>query len=188
MIEVLKFVKENCKEELELLRKNIEIPNKNFVELRFPEIYNILKELKISFKEGEDLNREQEEALAKYVKSKFKTDLFFINRFPFAVNPFYVMRVDEDPKYARSVDMVFKGLEMSSGGQREHRHEHLIKNIKEKKLNLSNLKWFTDFFRYGAPPMGGFSIGIERFTMKLLDLPNIKEAVLFARDPERLIP
>lgn len=98
------------------------------------------------------------------------------------------MRVDEDFQWARSVDFVFKGLEMSSGGQREHRYDELIKNIKEKKMKVEGLKWFTEIMKYGIPPMGGFSIGIERFTMKLLNLPNIKEAVLFARDPERLLP
>jgi aspartyl-tRNA synthetase len=98
------------------------------------------------------------------------------------------MRVDEDPKWARSVDFIYKGLELSSGGQREHRYDEIMKNIKEKKLKPENFKWFTDFFKYGVPPMGGFSIGIERFTMKLLNLSNIKEAVLFARDPERLLP
>jgi len=122
------------------------------------------------------------------VKERYDNDFFFVNRFPFAVKPFYVMRVDEDNKYARSVDMIFKGLEISSGGQREHRYEELIKNIKEKKMDLKNLKWFTDFFRYGAPPMGGFCIGIERLTMKLLDLSNVKESVLFTRSPERILP
>lgn len=63
-----------------------------------------------------------------------------------------------------------------------------MKNIKEKKLNAGNFKWFTDFFKYGVPSMGGFSIGIERFTMKLLNLSNVKEAALFPRDPERLVP
>jgi nondiscriminating aspartyl-tRNA synthetase len=77
---------------------------------------------------------------------------------------------------------------MSSGGQREHRYENLIKNIKEKKLDMKSFKWFTDFFKYGAPPMGGFCLGIERFVMKLLDLSNVREAVLFARSPERLLP
>ncbi|HDN73549.1 MAG TPA: aspartate--tRNA(Asn) ligase, partial [Archaeoglobus sp.] len=107
---------------------------------------------------------------------------------PFAVKPFYVMRVDEDPTWARSVDLVYKGMEMSSGGQREHRYEKLIEQIKEKGLNLKNLEWFVKFFKYGAPPMGGFCLGIERFTQQLLNLPNIREAVLFPRDPERVLP
>jgi len=188
VIESIKFVNQNCKEELELLEKKLEIPKTPFPELRFPKIYDILKEMGFKIRIGEDLNREAETLLWEYVKDKYGHDFYFINRFPFAVKPFYVMRVDEEPEWARSVDMVFKGLEMSSGGQREHRYEQMIKNIKEKKLNLENLRWFTEFFRYGAPPMGGFCLGIERFTMKLLDLSNIREAVLFARTPERILP
>ncbi len=187
VIETLKFVKDHCKQQLEPLGKIIEIP-KSIPELRFPKIYDILKELGVKIKEGEDLHREQEEALWKYVKEKYKTDFYFVNRFPFAIKPFYVARVDEEPKWARSVDLIYKGLELSSGGQREHRYDNLIKNIKEKRLRLENLKWFTDFFKFGTPPMGGFSLGIERLTMKLLDIPNIREAVLFPRTPERLIP
>jgi aspartyl-tRNA synthetase len=188
IVESLKFVEENCKKELELLGKKIIIPKTPFPELRFPEIYDILKELGHKIKVGEDLNREAENLLTGYVRKKHNTDFFFINRFPFAVKPFYVMRVDGEPEFAKSVDLVYKGMEMSSGGQREHRYDNLIKNMKEKNLDLDNLKWFTEFFKYGSPPMGGFCLGIERFTMKLLDLSNIREAVLFARTPERLLP
>jgi aspartyl-tRNA synthetase len=98
------------------------------------------------------------------------------------------MRVDEEPEWARSVDLIFKGLEMSSGGQREHRYEKIIAQIKEKGLNLESLRWFTEIFKYGVPPHGGFSIGIERFTMKLLDIKNIKEVVLFPRYITRMLP
>lgn len=188
IVESLKFVEKNCKVELELLGKKIIIPKTPFPELRFPKIYDILKELGSKIKIGEDLNREAENLLSGYVREKYNTDFFFINRFPFAVKPFYVMRVDDEPKWARSVDLIYKGLELSSGGQREHRYENLIKNIKEKNLDLDNSKWFTEFFKYGSPPMGGFCLGIERLTMKLLDLSNIREAVLFARTPERLLP
>jgi len=188
IVEGIKYVNEKCKNDLELLGKSFEAPKTPFPELRFPEIYDILKELGLKIRVGEDLNREAEDVLWRYVKERYDNDFFFVNRFPFAVKPFYVMRVDEDNKYARSVDMIFKGLEISSGGQREHRYEELIKNIKEKKMDLKNLKWFTDFFRYGAPPMGGFCIGIERLTMKLLDLSNVKESVLFTRSPERILP
>ncbi len=188
IVEGIKFVMKNCKNELEILNKKITIPKTPFPELRFPEIYKILRKLGLKIKDGSDLNREAEDLLAAHVRKEYDNDFFFINRFPFAIKPFYVMRVDEEPKYARSVDLIYKGLEMSSGGQREHRYEELIKNIREKKLNLSNFRWFTEFFKYGAPSMGGFCLGIERFTMKILNLKNIREAVLFARDPERLLP
>jgi len=186
IVETIRHVIKTCEEELKVLKIELALPVQPFPELRFPEIYDILKDLKIKF--GEDLNKEAYVALAEYVGDKYGNEFFFINRFPFAVKPFYVMRVDEEPQWARSVDFVFKGIEMSSGGQREHRYIELIKNIKEKKMRLESLKWFTDFFRYGVPSMGGFSIGIERFTMKLLNIPNIRETTLFPRDPERLFP
>lgn len=184
----IKFVNEKCKKELEILGKKIEVPKIPFPELRFPEVYEVLRKQGHKIKDGDDLNREAETILWEYVKEKYGSDFYFLNRFPFALKPFYVMKVDDEPEWARSVDLIYKGLEISSGGQREHRYDELIKNAKEKKLNLKNLRWFTEFFRYGAPPMGGFCVGIERFTMKLLDLSNIKEAVLFARTPERVLP
>ncbi|MDG6910182.1 MAG: aspartate--tRNA(Asn) ligase, partial [Nitrososphaerota archaeon] len=80
------------------------------------------------------------------------------------------------------------GLELSSGGQREHRHDKIVAQIKEKGFSAKSLEWFTEPFRYGVPPHGGFSFGIERFTAYLLGIDNIKEAALFPRDPERLQP
>ncbi len=187
-VETMKFVKDHCEKELKLLGVELTVPKTPFPELRFPKIYDILKEMGLKLKEGEDLNREAEELLSKYVKEKYGSDFYFINRFPWAIKPFYVMRVDDDPKYARSVDLIYRGLELSSGGQREHRHEQLLKNMKEKGMKPENLSWFTDAFKFGAPPMGGFSIGIERLTEKLLDISNVREAVLFPRDPDRLVP
>ncbi|MEM5834486.1 MAG: aspartate--tRNA(Asn) ligase [Candidatus Aenigmatarchaeota archaeon] len=184
---IKKVVKE-CKEELELLGKEIKVPKIPFPEVRFPKIYEILEEYGKKLPRNQDLDKESTKILTEYVKEKYKSDFFFVNRFPFAIKPFYVMRVDEEPEWARSVDLIFKGLELSSGGQREHRYEKIIAQIKEKGLNLENLKWFTEVFKYGVPPHGGFSIGIERFTMRLLDITNIKEAVLFPRYLTRMLP
>ena len=111
-----------------------------------------------------------------------------LNRLPSALLPFYVMKVDDDPEFARSTDLVFKGLELSSGGQREHRHDRIVAQIREKGFDAKGLEWFTEPFRYGVPPHGGYSFGIERFTAYLLGMESIKEAALFPRDPERLQP
>lgn len=184
----IRKVKEECKEELETLNKEIEIPKTPFPELKFPQIYEILEEYGKKIPFGEDYDRESEIILANYVKEKYKADVFFVNRFPFKAKPFYVMRVDEEPQWARSVDLIYKGLEVSSGGQREHRYEKIVEQIKEKGMSLVGMEWFTEHFKYGAPPHGGFNIGIERLTMQLLDLSNVREAVLFPRTPERLLP
>lgn len=188
VIAAFKQVESDCKAELELLGKQVIIPKKPFPELRFPEIYDILAKLGSKLEFGGDYGREDEKLLGDYVKKKYKHEFYFVNRFPFKTKPFYVMRVDDDPQWARSVDMMFKGLEMSSGGQREHRYDKIVQQVKEKKMSLASVKWFTEFFRYGAPPMGGFNIGIERLTQMLLDLENVREATLFPRAPERLMP
>lgn len=187
-IHTVKKVAEDCAKDLKFLKKEIEVPKRNFPELRFPDVYKVLEDRghKINF--GEDYDRDGEKSLADFVKEKYKHDFFFVNRFPFAAKPFYVMRVDDDPQWARSVDMIYKGLEQSSGGQREHRYEKIISQIREKKMDVKQLSWFTEPFKYGSVPHGGFAIGIERFTEKLLDLENVREATAFPRDPKRTLP
>ncbi len=188
IVYALEKVKKDCAEQLGLLGKEIKTPKTPFPILEFPKVYDILKELGQKVTKGEDLNRESEEALANYVKEKFKSECFFVNKFPYAVKPFYVMKDGKNPALARSVDFVFKGTELSSGGQRENRYKNLVAQIKEKGMNADSLKWFTEVFRFGVPNMGGFSLGIERFTMKLLDIENVREATLFPRDVERVLP
>ncbi len=173
------------KEDLKLLGVKVKKPGK-FPILEFPKVYNILEKLGKKFEIGEDYDRESEVLLWKHVKEKYGSDFFFVNKFPFAVKPFYVMKDDET--YARSVDLLYKGLELSSGGQREHRYGELMKNVKEKGLDPKGVEWFTKFFKYGAPPHGGFALGIERLVMQLLGLQNIREACLFPRDVERVTP
>lgn len=138
--------------------------------------------------EGADMDSEAEKVLWEYVKEKFDCEFYFLNRFPSKIKPFYVMKVDEDRSRARSVDLYFKGLELSSGGQREHRYEKVMQAVKEKGMKDSEIEWFTKFFQYGVPPHGGFAIGIERITKNLLNIENVRDCVLFPRDPERLIP
>ncbi|HZW57454.1 MAG TPA: aspartate--tRNA(Asn) ligase [Nitrososphaerales archaeon] len=181
-------VVEECKAELELVGAKVEKPSAPFPELRFPEIYDILKEYgkAIPFEEG--LNRESEQVLARHVKEKTGHDFFFVNRFPFKEKPFYVMRVDEEPTWARSVDMIYRGLEVSSGGQREHRHGKLMEQVRLKGMNEQEIAWFTDNFKYGVPPHGGFAVGIERTVKQMLGIENVREVSLFPRTPERLKP
>ncbi len=184
IVHMLNSVKKENEEELEILGAEIELKTP-FPVLKFPDIYEILKELGEEVPYGEEYSTEGEKKLGEYVKEKFGSDFFFVKNFPAKVKPFYVYKEGE---WARSVDLIYKGMEISSGGQREHRYEKIIENAKEAGMNLDNLSWFTKFFKYGAPTMGGFSIGVERLTMNLLNFKNIREATLFPRDPERLLP
>ncbi len=184
----VKAVLEECAGELDVLKVMLEVPKTPFPEVAFPEVYDRLDKLGRKLPRGQDIDEGSQRALATQVKEETGSDFFFINRFPAAAKPFYVMKVDEEPEFARSVDLVFKGLELSSGGQREHRHDRIVSQVAEKGFSLDALKWFTEPFRYGVPPHGGYSFGIERFVSYLLGIQNIKEAVLFPRDPETLQP
>jgi len=183
----LKKLQKDCKNELEMFNVKLEIPEK-FPVLEFPDIYDILEKAGEKIKFGHAYGTEGEKILYNYVKKKFKTDFFFVNKFPFADKPFYVMRYDDDPIWARSTDLIFRGMELSSGGQREHRYDKIISQAKEKKMTMQSVEWFAKFFKYGVPPHGGFAIGIERLITSLLGLQNVREAVLFPRDIERLVP
>jgi aspartyl-tRNA synthetase len=185
---ILKKVKTDCKEELKLFGVSIDVPKLPLPVLEFPKIYEVLEKMGKKLEKGGDVDAEAEHMLSEHVKKKFKSDAFFINRFPSKIKPFYVMKDDKDPAYARSTDLIYRGIEMSSGGQREHRYDKIIKQVKEKKMSMAYVKWFTDVFKYGVPPHGGFSIGIPRLVKQILGLGNIREAILYPRDTERLVP
>jgi aspartyl-tRNA synthetase len=188
VLSALEEARAMCSEEFATLQVEPVLPKAPFPELEFPQIYEMLEGLGRNLPRGEDIDTDSGRALGAYVKEKFGSDFFFLNRFPSKVKPFYVMKVDEEPEFARSVDLMYKGLELSSGGQREHRHERILAQIREKGMDAEGLKWFTEPFRYGVPPHGGYSFGLERFAAYLLNIENVKEAALFPRDAEHLQP
>ena len=134
MASAIRKVVNESKPELDLLGASVETPVTPFPELRFPEVYDILNEHGKEVPFGDEPDREGEAILARHVKEKTGSDFFFMNRFPFKAKPFYVMRDDENPQWARSVDMIYRGMELSSGGQREHRHAKLIEQVKMKGM------------------------------------------------------
>ena len=184
------YAMKSCEDELKRFfplveRKTLKLP---FPEIRFPQIYDILNEYGHHIEYGDDYDREGELLLNRYVNEKFDSDFFFVNRFPTKTKPFYVMALDDEPQWARSVDLLYRGGEVSSGGQREHRRNNILAQLKERKIDLKSMEWFTEPFRYGVPPHGGFNLGIERLTAQLLSRENVREVTPFARDPERLLP
>jgi nondiscriminating aspartyl-tRNA synthetase len=184
----VKQVIDDCGAELQTLKLDLKVPKTPFPEVAFPAAYETLEKLGMKVPRNQDIDEGSQRALSDHVKNETGSEFFFLNRFPSAAKPFYVMHVDDEPEFARSVDLVYKGLELSSGGQREHRHDKIVAQIKEKGFDAAGLRWFTEPFRYGVPPHGGYSFGIERFVAYLLGIQNIKEAVLFPRDPETLQP
>lgn len=186
VVAALKKVSKECRSELKLLGKKIKIPKTPLPVLEYPEIVKILNKKGIKLKG--DLDSEAEKALWEYVQEEFDSEFYFIKKFPSKIKPFYVMMFDSEPEWARSVDLYFRGLELSSGGQREHRYEKIVEQAEERGMKPEGVEWFAKFFKYGVPSHGGFALGIERLTQELLGLKNIRDAVLFSRDPDRLVP
>ncbi|RLF24075.1 MAG: aspartate--tRNA(Asn) ligase [Thermoprotei archaeon] len=184
---MLQSVEENCSRELKLLGAEVTIPDR-IPKLRFPEVKEILVEyynLK-EYEDAEDLDTRGEELITKYVQENYGVDMVFVDLFPLSSRPFYTMPYDE--VYGRSFDLIFRGLEVSTGSQRIHQYELLRQMMIKKGLNPDDFKYYLEAFKQGAPPHGGFAIGAERMTMKLLGLCNIREASLFPRDRYRLEP
>ncbi|MCD6477604.1 MAG: aspartate--tRNA(Asn) ligase [Candidatus Aenigmarchaeota archaeon] len=178
---IVESVLKNCTEEIELLNPELEVPKTKY--LSYDEVIEILNENNLSIKYGEDLNPEAEKKLAEIYG---KNMLIFIHSWPIELKPFYIMPKDE--KMSNGFDADYGGIEISSGGQRVHRPEILIKHLKAKGLDPEQFKFFLNSLKYGIPPHAGWSIGLERLTMVLCNLKNIREATMYPRDRNRLIP
>jgi aspartyl-tRNA synthetase len=179
---VVKNVIENCKEELKILNKKITIPKVKY--LSYDETIKILKKIHMKCQDGEEFESVHEKKLC----SLFPDTLIIIHSYPSKAKPFYIWPKDQKKGISGGFDALLGGIEISSGGQRVHDPEILIKQLRERGLNPDNFKHYIDAFRYGAPFHSGWSIGLERFTMALLNLENIREACLFPRDRDRLTP
>lgn len=188
---VVKTVKEQCHEELAVIGTTIELPKFPFPRVTYAEGIALLNEAGLSLKVGDDIGTEDEKRLGGIVKEKYGADAYFITKYPWSQKPFYIMKSDEDvdgERMSRGFDFEYFGDELVSGGQREHRADLLTQQITDKGLKANDFEFYITPFRYGAPPHGGFGMGIDRLTMKILKLENVREAILFPRDPERLVP
>ena len=136
----------------------------------------------------DDFSAEEEKELGQIIKKEIGHDFVFVTHYPVSARPFYHMRQDDDPNLTKSFDLFYKGIEITTGAQREHRYEILKKQAEEKGMDIASLEDYLNFFKFGCPPHGGAGIGPARLIMKLLDLPNIREAVLLPRDVKRLRP
>ncbi len=136
----------------------------------------------------DDLNSEQERALGAAVAERYGTDLYFLDRFPTDVRPFYTMPCPDDARYSNSYDVFLRGQEICSGAQRVHEPELLIERILAKQAPLEPLAAYIDSMRHGMPPHGGGGIGLERLVFLYLGLDNVRKASMFPRDPNRCSP
>lgn len=181
--EIVKSVTKNCKKELELLGVKLDVPNIPFRRVTYTECIEALQKKGEQIKWGEDFSKPQERMLGKMFG-----DAFFLKDWPTKIKTFYAMPYKDNPKICHAFDLVFHGIEISSGTQRIHIPELLTKQLKSKGMNPDNFKFYIDCFRYGAPPHAGWSIGLERITMTLTGVKNIREACMFPRDRHRLSP
>lgn len=190
--DMLVYVTARLKDEehrnLEVLNVKLEVPKTPFPRITVREAYRVLAEHGKIIQYGDDLDTEAEGKLGEIFRGSYGSEYVFVVEFPWGKSPFYSMRKDNEPEWVIGFDLLYKGLEIASGKQREHRYEKLLQNVVEKGLRMDTLKWYLESFRYGMPPHGGFGFGIDRFIKQMLSLEDIREAVLFPRDPERVYP
>ena len=170
------------------LNLELEIPSQPFPRIPFLEAKKILKDRGISSDKDGDMTPEEEREICRYVKEKYNSDFVFITDYLSSERPFYSMRHEDNSKLSKTFDLLYKGIEITSGAQREHRVDILEKQIKEKGIDVESVSDYLNFFKYGCPPHGGAGIGPGRIVMQILNLSSIKEATYLPRDVKRLNP
>ena len=182
-------IKEEYGDKIEkIFGEKVEVPTLPFPTMPLKEVYAELEArygYKVSDEEKVDLTTEAERLCKKLARDKFNHEFLFITEYPAEKRAFYHMR--DLNGVLQGYDLIWKGIEITTGAQREHRYEEICKNAKEKGLG-EDVKFYLDFFKYGCPPHGGFAIGVDRLTMLLLNVPTIKEGMFIFRGPTRLNP
>lgn len=184
---ILSEVQKNCESELKSHGAEIDIPKK-FPRLKLAEAVGILKKEFGKVIEGIDIDPEGERLICQWAKKKHDSDFIFLTHYPWDIRPMYIMPDPENPKETFGFDLLYRGVELASGGQRIHDYDQLVENMKKKKLNPADFEHYLQIFKYGMPPHGGWGLGSERIVQKILGLKSVKEAILFPRDVKRLTP
>ena len=180
-------LQKSCQKEFSLLKAEIPDVPKEIPSLKLKEAQGIIKkEFGENCANAPDLEPQHERWLCEYSKKKDDSDFIFITHFPMEKRPMYTYEDENDPGYAKGFDLLFRGIEITTGGQRIHDYTKLIAAIKKKGLNPEKFSFYLQAFKYGMPPHGGLGMGLERLTARLLGLDNIKEATLFPRDLNRI--
>jgi nondiscriminating aspartyl-tRNA synthetase len=137
---------------------------------------------------GHDLDPPSERALSAIIKEQHGHEFAFVTDYPTTVRPFYHMRHADRPTLTKSFDLLWRGIELTTGAQREHRYEQLLLQAQDKGVEVGPIQYYLDFFRYGAPPHGGFGFGLTRLLMQMLGQDNVREVTFLYRGPHRLVP
>lgn len=180
-------VKKNCQKELKFYKTEVPEMNSPFPRLKMREAQEIIfKRTGRDNRKEPDLEPEDEKEICKWAKEKYNSELIFITHYPVKKRPFYTFPDPGDPEYTLSFDLLFRGLEIVTGGQRINEHNQLARNIKKWGNKIKDFKFYLQPFKYGMPPEGGFALGGERLVKQLLALENVREASLFPRDMTRI--
>ena len=183
---IIKAIKKEGSEYIEALRAEIPEINGEIPRLDFNEALNILKEVYNKNDLEGDLDPEAEKLLYKYSKEKLNSEFLFLTNYPRKKRPMYTMPNGEYGTH--SFDLLFRGIEITTGGQRIHDYNMLVENMRYKGFEPENYESYLEVFKFGMPKHGGLAIGLERITTKILGIENVREATLFPRDRKRLTP
>lgn len=184
---LIQHLEETCDKELKM--HNVVLPKiKEVPKIPLFEAQKILLEKYDKKSPAGNIDAEGEILFSKYIKEEYDSDFVFLTKYPASKRPVYTMPDDQYEGATKSFDLIYKGLEITTGGQRIHDYEMLRDNMIKFGLNPEDFGFYLDSFKYGMPPHGGFAIGLERITMKLLGLDNIRESTLLPRDMNRITP
>ena len=185
---VMCCLKEHYAAELELLQ--VELPViETIPQIKFREAKEfVAKVYHRNRKDYEDFEPEEEKLLCELMKQKTGSEFVFVTHYPSKKRPFYAMESRKNPEETESFDLLFRGLEITTGGQRIHSYEEQVKKMEKRSMNVELFESYLMMHKYGMPPHGGLGLGLERFTSKLLGQENVRLSTLFPRDIPRLVP
>ena len=185
---IMNLLKTEYKEELDILHIDVpeitEVPSIKFMDAK--EL--LMKKFKYQPQDMKDFDPAEEELLGKYAKKELNSDFLFVTHYPSKKRPFYTMDDPADPDYTLSFDLLFRGLEITSGGQRIHDYNEQVAKMVKCGMDPEQFETYLMLHKYGAPPHGGLGIGLERLTMHLLGAKNVRETTMFPRDINRVTP
>lgn len=180
--------REHSARELEILEIDLVVPEIPFRRIKYAEAIEIINQEGKDLTITDDLDPECERILGKVFPEKYGTDMVFITHYPLELRPAYTMPSLTDEGMTESFDLTYKGMEITTGGQRIHLYDLLLERFKAKGFDPEAFAFYLEPFKFGAPPHGGLGLGVERLTMQLLGIDNIREATLLPRDRDRLTP
>ena len=185
---IMELLKTEYAEEVALLKADIPVID-GIPTIKFMDAKDIIiNKFKYTPSDMKDFDPAEEEMLGKYAKKELNSDFLFVTHYPSKKRPFYTMDDPADPEYTLSFDLLFRGLEITSGGQRIHDYHEQVEKMKRCGMNPEAFDTYLMLHKYGAPPHGGLGIGLERLTMHLLGFKNVREATMFPRDINRVTP